>query len=118
MMYHGLGDPCLPHAENTFGGDLKTRAMRALFRECFDVDHEGWWTKRAVFEGITREQNEGNDDLAFFGDLAHEPESRKTKIRAGIALTEFDGRVLGGVKMTMDKSNANSGRHLVRFDKV
>jgi hypothetical protein len=118
MMHHGLGDPCLPHVENTFGGDLKTRAMRSLFRVCFDIDHDGWWSKKQIFNAITEEQADGNDDLAFFGDLAHEPEAKRAKTKTGIALTEFDGRVLGGIKMTIDSSNANTGRHLIRFHKA
>ena len=118
MMHHELGDPCLPHAESTFGGDVKNRAMRSLFRICFDRDHDEWWSKKQMFNAITEEQNDGNDDLAWFGDLDRESESKKAKTKTGMALNEFDGRVLGGIRVTMDKSNANSGRHLVRFDKV
>jgi hypothetical protein len=77
-----------------------------------------WWNKKQIFDAITKEQNDGNDDLAWFGDLDRESEGKKAKTKTGIALTEFDGRVLGGIKMTMDRSNSNTGRHLVRFDKV
>jgi hypothetical protein len=118
MMHHGLGDPCLPHAENTFGGDVKNRAMKALFRVCYDIDSEDSWSKKQIFDAITKEQNDGNDDLAWFGDLDRESDGKKAKTKTGIALTEFDGRVLGGIKMTMDRSNSNTGRHLVRFDKL
>jgi hypothetical protein len=115
MMHHGLGDPCLPHAESNFGGDLKTRAMKALFTVCFDVDPGNWWSKREIFEEVTEAQNDGNDDLAYFGELSHEPEARKARTRLGIALKEFANRTLGGVTMTIDDSSTHSDRHQFRF---
>jgi hypothetical protein len=56
--------------------------------------------------------------LAFFGDLVHEPEATRAKNKTGLALKEFYERVLGGIKMTMDTSNKNSGRHLLKFTEV
>ncbi len=91
--------------------------MRALFRICFDVDHEDWWNKKQIFDAITRERDEGNDDLAYFGDLVHEPEAKKAKTRTGMVIKEFNSRVFGGIKMSMDKSSSNSGRHRVRFER-
>jgi hypothetical protein len=115
MMHHGLGDPCLPHAESNFGGDLRTRAMKALFIVCYDIDPDNWWTKRQIFEEVTKAQNEGNDDLAYFGELMHEPEARKARTKLGIALKEFANRTFGGVTMTLDNSNSRSEQHRCRF---
>ena len=68
MMANELGDPCIPHADTQFGGDLKTRAMSALYQWAFDIGPNEPWTKHGLFDMITKNQEE-DERLDYFGDL-------------------------------------------------
>lgn len=113
MLYHGLGNPTLPHKAGLIGGDLRTRAMTALYELALPVRADGRLTKFAIRELITRNQ-EDDDRLAWFGDLSE----RDHQTQLGMSLTAFQGRVLSGIEMKIDTSSANSSRHIVLFAKA
>jgi hypothetical protein len=121
MDFHGLDNPCLEHEIGLLGGDLKLRAITALYELAYEEDQQsdgdGWWTKVQIFDLIVRHQ-EDDDRLAFFGDLVSEQQRIKSRTKTGITLKEFSGRVLGGIQMVVDTSSVNSGRHRMRFSRV
>ena len=119
MVTCGLGDPCLAHeGEDLLGGDLREIAMKALFQVAFDTFPEQWLRKGDIYD-IIREQRENNDRLSWFGELDGDSKEKSfaTK-RVGNALSGFRNRILGGVKLEIDTSNAKSQQWRYRFRKV
>lgn len=116
LQFHGWGDPCLPHIENDdeVGGDRLERAMRALYRTCYQQHPENWIEKSVLFQVIA--QAEDDDDLGFFGNFG-ESETRKTKTRIGIMLRKFNGRELGGIRMELEGGSIKTINQKVRFSK-
>lgn len=114
MIAGGLGDPCLPHAEDGgIGGDLKTKAMRAVFQAGFGKRPGEWFTKGDLFEMI---QTGDEDDFDFFGKWS-EDNGRAAKKRLGMALTEFRNRELSGIRLELDGSGKGAAQRL-RFTQV
>src|SRR6202011_6137352 len=57
LVANGLGDPCLPQVDaDQFGGDLRTRAMTALYETMFERGPDVWWSKEQVYLAITDAQ--------------------------------------------------------------
>lgn len=114
MMFHGLGDPCLPHVDDgtEIGGDRVDRAMRALYALCYEKYPDRWIEKQAVYQAVA--QAEDNDALGFFGGFADD-EAKKTKTRIGMHLKKFDRRELSGIRLELDHSLAKSQSQPVRF---
>jgi hypothetical protein len=116
MSYHGLGNPCKEHEVGLLGGDLKLRAMTALYESAYERDaSRSWWSKAEIFNLITESQAEDDDRLAWFGDLEGEKDKIRNRQKVGIALKEFSDRVLSGIKLIVDTSSAHSGRQKVKF---
>ena len=114
MVSNGLGDPCLPHASQlVLGGDLKERAMRAVYSIGFAQWPDAWVAKDELFQALARVDN---DDLNFFGLLTGEDE-KKTRTRIGMALKEYNIRILAGVRLEIDPAGTG-GRQRVRFSRV
>jgi DNA polymerase-1 len=111
MKANGLGDPCLPHESDLeLGGDLKERAMRAVYRIGFDRWPNQWVTKQELFDALAESDDE---DLAWFGHWSGE-EGRGTRNKAGMALKAFKGRVLGGIRLDIDEQGKGA-KQQVRF---
>jgi hypothetical protein len=119
MVTCGLGDPCLAHeGEDLLGGDLREVAMKALFQVAFENSPEEWLRKGDIYDTI-REQRENNDRLSWFGDLdGDSKEKRFTTKRTGNALSGFQNRILAGIRLEIDTSNAKSQQWRYRFTKV
>jgi hypothetical protein len=116
MEFHGLGNPCQPNVSGLLGGDLKSKAMSALYELAFGAGPDEWWTKQQMFSLIAENQ-ENDDRLDFFGDLDSELYGKKNRTKAGIFLKEFNRRNLGGIVMTFDTSSSKSERHRMMFTK-
>lgn len=114
MAHCGLGDPCLPHGdEEALGGDLKTRGMRAVFR-LGHAHHPGQWVPKGQLFDLVKKSDD--EDLGFYcqdegGD------DRKFKKRLGMALTEFNGRELCGIRLEIDPSGKGAAQK-IRFEGV
>ena len=108
----GLGDPCLPHADDgAVGGDLLDRAMRALYQIGFENYPDSWVEKGDVFRLIA---NADDEDLAFFGGFGDEATARQTKSWIGRHLAKFAGRELSGIVLEID-ARSKGERQLIRF---
>jgi DNA polymerase I len=106
-----LGDPCLPHEEDGgVGGDLRERAMRALYRIGRENYPEGWVEKGDLFKIIALADDE---DLGFFGGFDGE-NAHKTKTRIGKTIGQYAGRELSGTVMEVNPSSKGE-RQLIRF---
>jgi DNA polymerase-1 len=117
MVAAGLGDPCLPfQGEYEEGGDLKTEAMRSLYIVCFDRFGDAWVTKKQIYQCV-QEEAEEKEALRWFGDLEAGEDARKNQTRLGMLLSQFKGRILGSIRLEVDKSAANSQKWQLRFVK-
>jgi DNA polymerase-1 len=116
----GLGDPCLPHEEDIdVGGDQLTRAMKEVFRACYQAKPEMRLEKKEIYEVIQQCQAD-SDTLNFFGDLtAGTKDQRSAQIKLGMYLSQFTGRELGGIKLERIASGAcgRTDRAKFRFTK-
>ena len=113
MDVNGLGDPCLPHAsELALGGDLKERALRAVYGIGFATWPGHWVTKDELFRVLA---GSGDEDLGFFGSFIG-VDTTKTRTRAGMALTAYKGRILSGVILEVDPAGKGSQQR-VRFSR-
>ena len=110
----GLGDPCLPHADqDDIGGDRSERAMRAVYKYAFAKHPDAWIPKGDLFKLLAEIDDE---DLTYFGSY-EEGQSTETKKRIGLALRKFDRRELGGVVLVVDAAGKGSQQQ-VRFSAV
>ena len=107
----GLGDPCLPHADDgQIGGDRLDKAMRALYALTFENNPDTWIEKGDLFRLIAASDDE---DLAFFGSF-EDGQSKDAKKRIGMALRQFRNRELAGVVLEVD-ARGKGERQQVRF---
>jgi DNA polymerase-1 len=105
MQVNGLGDPCLPHAtELEIGGDLRERAMRAVYRIGYAKWPKLWIPKDQLFNALAEADDE---DLQWFGPWAGE-EGKGTRNKAGMALKAYHKRFLGGVRLSIDENGKGS----------
>src|SRR6202047_2604680 len=121
MVTCGLGDPCLPHeGEDLLGGDLKEQSMKALYQVAFEsFPNPNDWIQKGDIYDLVREHRENNDRLSWFGDLDGDPKEKSTATkRIGNALSGFRNRILSGIQMEIDTSNAKSQQWRYRFKKV
>jgi hypothetical protein len=120
MVCNELGNPCLPHQDDDqYGGDLRTRAMTALYEMMYRDSPDVWVTKDQSYQFITRGQRgtmglDGDDRLSWFGDLDDGPKKQENRVRAGLAIKAFKKRVLGGIRMEVDES-VRAARQRMRF---
>jgi hypothetical protein len=114
-----LGDPCLAHeGEDLIGGDLREVAMKALYGVAFETYPEEWINKGDIYD-LIREQRENNDRLEWFGNLNGDSKEKSFATnRIGKALSSFQNRQLGGVKLEIDTSAAKSQQWRFKFGKV
>jgi hypothetical protein len=119
MVTCGLGDPCLAHeGEDLLGGDLREVAMKALYQVAFNNSPEEWLRKVDIYD-IIREQRENNDRLSWFGELDGDSKEKSFATRrSGNALTGFQNRILAGIRLEIDASNAKSQQWRYRFTKA
>jgi hypothetical protein len=117
MVCNELGDPCLPHQDDDqYGGDLKTRAMTALYEMMYRDFPDTWVSKEQIYQRITIGKRgtmglNGDDRLDWFGDLENDMKSR---VKTGLALKAFKKRILSGIRMGVDESE-RADRNKYRF---
>jgi len=121
LIANGLGDPCLPQADNHFGGDLRTRAMTALYETIYQSNKDNWTNKDQVYQLVAAAQHgsmgiDGDDRLEWFGDLMDGPKKQENRVRAGLAIKAFNGRELNEIKMEIDTTNKARSQK-IRFHK-
>ena len=126
MAVNELGNPCLPFKDDTFSvkGDRKTEAMTATYEVNFNVHGDTWIKKDAALQNdsrgvarIPRRIRASRLSLISVRYKDHEL-AQKNRLRFGHALSEYNFRVLDGIKMEIDRSSSNRGRWLYRFTKV
>jgi len=120
MHFHSLGDPCLPHLDKgILGGDLKERAMRAVFELAYAYFPNEWLRKKDLYD-LIRSHCESDDRLDFFGnfDAQNEKEKRAASTATGIAINSFSNRILSNIQLQIDSSYSKSQDRLYRFVKI
>jgi hypothetical protein len=76
MQANRLGDPCLAHKEELkSGGDLKERAMRAIYKLGFAKWPNQWVTKAALYDAL---RETADEDIDSFGPLDGDEKSTRT----------------------------------------
>lgn len=122
---NGLGDPCLPQMDDDdFGGDLRTRAMTALYDTMFEKGPDVWRSKEEIYRAITDAQRGtlgslgGDDRLDWFGDLNGEVKRQDNRVKVGIAIKALKGRILNDIKMEIDTSKKRVAGQKIRFSKA
>jgi hypothetical protein len=109
-----LGDPCLPHEDKDLvGGDQKAIAMRALYSLEFEQNPGVWLSKKDVY-ALIAENQENDEALHWFGDFSGK--RKEASMKTGKALSSFQNRIINGVALRIDTSEATSQRHKVKFE--
>jgi len=112
MQVNGLGDPCLPHdSELELGGDLKERAMRAVFRLGYAKWPDKWVAKEDLFKLLAETDDE---DLSWFGPWTGE-EAKGTRNKAGMALKAYNQRILACTRLRIEAGGKGASQK-VRFE--
>jgi hypothetical protein len=116
MQFAGFGDPSLPHeGEDLLGGDEKDRAMKALYQVCYDNSPNEAMTKKEIFQLIIANKEEISA-FDWFGDLSDSSKQKNFATnRTGKALIAYARREIGGIRLTIDRSAANSNRWEYKF---
>jgi DNA polymerase-1 len=110
MYVCGLGDPCLPHSDaSKITGDQNTEAMKVLFVLAHEEFGDGFVKKAALVEFIAAHQDEG---VLEWIDL----KTRAGCVQLGKMLTKFDGRELGGIRLSIPQTGKNNVQY--RFLRV
>ncbi len=115
-----LGDPCLPQADPTgFAGDLKTEAMRALFKLCFEAFPNQPISKSKIASLLAHSFASGDFDhcLSWFGSF-DEDKADSSLMRLGRALHAFNHRELSAIRLSIDSSSSHSQRHMFTFSPI
>ena len=121
---NGLGDPCLPFkGAFDLGGDRKTRVMCALFRVCYREYGNTWIAKKDVYKAVHEASQDtgeadADDALSWFGPIEDNDHARSNQTKLGLLLREFNGRILGGVHLSIDRSSSSTERYRYRFTKL
>ena len=111
-----LGDPCLPFKSGyEIGGDLKTEAMTELFRVCHAAFGGNVWVEKPAIYKCVRNAAKDNDALHWFGELGWDNSART---RFGKALRAYKNRVLGGISLSIDESQAKSQQQQFQFNQA
>ena len=109
MQCNGLGDPCLP------------------FKGAFDLGYrkygDTWIAKKNVYKAVhdasqETDQADADDALSWFGPIEDKEHARSIQTKLGLHLREFNGRILGGVRLSIDKSSPKTERYRYRFTKL
>jgi hypothetical protein len=90
--------------------------MKAVYELVFRLNPNKALSKQEIYSPI-EENQEFDDRLGWFGDFSGE-DKIAVATKAGIALKAFQNRILGGVVLMIDTSDANSRRHKIVFQKV
>jgi DNA polymerase I-like protein with 3'-5' exonuclease and polymerase domains len=125
MQANGYGDPCLPFKGkyDDSAGDNKSRSMTELFKVCFNEFPSQKVKKTELYRHVHGARDE-NDALSWFGALEDDSESvdseqiHKNRTRLGKLLFEFEGRILNGIRLIIDKSSGHPSRYTYQFVKV
>jgi hypothetical protein len=124
MLAAGLGDPCLPFkGAYDVGGDLKTEAMSELFRVCYQEFGDTWVHKKKIYScvherALDGKDFEGNEPLRWFGSLEGTDDARSNQTKLGMFLRTFKGRILAGIRLSIDESSLKSQQHRYRFTRL
>ena len=106
----GFGDPCLPHSDaSKITGDQNTEAMKTLFALANERFGNDFVKKAALVEFIAAHQDEG---VLEWIDL----KTRAGCVQLGKMLTKFDGRELGGIRLSIPQTGKNNVQY--RFLRV
>ncbi|HMO51214.1 MAG TPA: DNA polymerase [Kiritimatiellia bacterium] len=111
MHVAGLGDPCLPHTEDSsIDGDRLTADMKALFIAGHAKFDQEWVKKDAIYELI----KESDGDIFAWMDF----DKAGDKTKFGVHFRKYVGRVLGGIRLQANETTVRTIRHTYRFQKV
>jgi hypothetical protein len=114
MAFHGLGDPCQPHADDDgCPADRETSAMIALFQVMYARRPEQEVAKADIYAAI-QEQGADVDAFDYFGDLAGD---KKAQMRFGSLLRRYAGRELAGISLSMETPGGRTQRARYTFRK-
>jgi len=106
----GYENPCNTDKETIMiGGDSETNDMKRLFEMCYEFFGEEWIDKNKIKNLI-----KGSDE-ELFSYINFENKSEQTKF--GLKISKFIGRVLSGIRMTIDNPNARPSRQKIKFIK-
>lgn len=117
MESNGYENPCIiDDQELLIGGDTETRDMKKLFELChtYASDHNlKVINKRTIQEIITNNQENSE---AFFNN--YDLYDRKSKVRLGILLSKFEGRILSEIRMMTETNLVNKNMNEISFRKI
>lgn len=100
----GLRDPCVPQTDGTFTRDSVTEDMTSLFQLAANV-HQGEWLAKGQVRDLIGQRTEFNrhHDMELFPQW--DLQDRPGQTAFGTALTRYQGRVLGGIRMEVDSTD-------------
>jgi len=106
----GYENPCNPDKETIMiGGDSETNDMKRLFEICYEFFGEEWIEKSRIKNLVK------DNDEELFSYINFDNKSEQTKF--GLKISKFIGRVLSGIRMTVDNPSARPSRQKIKFIK-
>jgi len=106
----GYENPCNTDKETVMiGGDSETNDMKRLFEMCYEFFGEEYIDKNKIKNLV-----KGSDE-ELFSYINFDNKSEQTKF--GLKISKFVGRVLSGIRMTIDNPNARPSRQKIKFIK-
>ena len=108
-----IGIPQANDTLNAIGGDVETQNMKQLFIACNQKWGEMWVAKSQIFSAIQDENDDIMRDVLRDYDLSE----HSNKIKVGLLLAKFNGRILGGIQMITDTSSDKTSRQKLKFIK-
>jgi hypothetical protein len=97
--------------------------MCALFRVCYREYGNTWIAKKDVYKAVHEASQDtgeadADDALSWFGPIEDNDHARSNQTKLGLLLREFNGRILGGVHLSIDRSSSSTERYRYRFTKL
>jgi hypothetical protein len=116
MLTAELGDPTLPHEDQSLhSADLRTEAMKAVFELGYEHHPDRWIPKKDLYSVVAASQTD-DERLSWFGDLEGD-KKRASQIKLGKTVSQFNGRILSGIRLFIDESIKRTQDHTVRLTK-
>ncbi len=99
MKHHGLGDPCVTLEDDAVGGDSETTMMKEIFAYLWEKRGTDAMKVKDIREAVAYGTDENN--LPDAPNIFFDVEDKEGKVRFGLLIKKFAGRILGDIKLEL-----------------
>jgi hypothetical protein len=105
----GLGNPASSVVAPVLAGDMITGDMKTMYELCYDMWPEQWVSPKEIVAEIIKEDSNFN---GLFSWLDWERNMPGAKIKFGLQVDKYIGRVMSGIMMKSDGNRRGRKRYL------